>query len=61
MGTGPSHLKKTSSQADSHYGDEIVVQPLPEALRAALGLQEKYKGVASGTHPQAKEPRQIFF
>lgn len=38
MGAGPSHLKKTSSQADSHYGDEIVVQPLMEALRAALAV-----------------------
>lgn len=53
MGTGSSHLKKTDSQTDSHYGDDIVVQPLLEALRAALRMQKTCKGgIASRTHPE---------
>lgn len=52
-----AELKKTDSQTNSHYGDDIVVQPLLEALRAALGMQKTCKGrIASGTHPQARGP-----
>lgn len=43
MGAGLDYLEETDTQANAHYGDEIVVQPVLEVPLAALGMQRKVK------------------
>lgn len=40
-GVGGHHLEEPDAQADPHDRDEVVVQPLLQAPRAALGGSEK--------------------